>query len=191
MQQQALNYLNAPPDILAKASRIRLLLLDVDGVLSDGRIFFDSQGIESKAFNTKDGHGLKSLKQSGVEVGIITGRKSPLTERRATELGIHLLIQGREDKAVALNELLEQFPCALEDIAFMGDDYPDLTVMTKVGLALSVADGHFAVKALSHWISPRKGGEGAVRDACDLIMTAQGTFDDALAQYTANNPPHN
>lgn len=184
MQEQAITYLQASPEILAKAARIRLLLLDVDGVLSDGRIFFNSQGIESKAFNTKDGHGLKVLRQNGVEVGIITGRKSPLTEKRASELGIHLLIQGREDKAVALDELLEKFPCQLDEIAFMGDDYPDLTVMTKVGLALSVADGHFAVKALADWVSPRNGGEGAVRDACDLIMTAQNTFVSALTFYT-------
>lgn len=184
MQPIAHAYLNASQTILTKASQIRLLLLDVDGVMSDGRIFFDAHGVESKAFNTKDGQGIKSLRKSGIEVGIITGRKSPLTEKRASELGIHLLIQGREDKFTALNELLDTFPCPLEHIAFMGDDYPDLSVMTKVGLALSVADGHFAVKNLAHWVSPRKGGEGAVRDACDLIMLSQNTFEAAIKEHT-------
>lgn len=170
-------------DVKARASKIRLLLLDVDGVLTDGKLYFSNEGSESKAFNTLDGHGIKMLRNSGVEVGIITGRTSKLLEKRASDLGIQLLIQGREDKFTALKELLDHFPCQLDEIAFMGDDWPDLTVMCKVGLALSVAGAHMAVAERAHWLSSREGGKGAVREACDMIMIAQNTYDEALSAY--------
>lgn len=170
-------------EIHTKAAKIRLLLLDVDGVMTDGKLYFNNQGQEMKAFNTLDGHGIKMLRRSGVEVGIITGRTSDLVAKRASDLGIPLLIQGREDKYSALQELLQEFPCELESIAFMGDDYPDLTVMCRIGLALTVPNGHPAVKERAHWQSSAAGGEGAVREACDLIMQAQGTFLAALATY--------
>ncbi|WP_096085252.1 KdsC family phosphatase [Agaribacterium haliotis] len=173
------------PELLEKARKIKLLVLDVDGVLSDGKIYFDNNGLETKSFNTLDGQGLKQLKKSGVELAIITGRKSAIVERRAKELGIELLIQGREDKFVALQEILAKYPCELENIAHMGDDWPDLCVMSKVGLALGVANGHWQVKELADWISERKGGEGAVRDACDMLMLAQGTYQQALAPYVS------
>ncbi len=169
--------------ILAKAKKIKLLLLDVDGVLSDGKIYFDNNGIESKSFHTLDGQGIKILMRSGVQVGIITGRKSQIVKTRAEDLGITLLTQGREDKLTAMQELLAQFPCELNEIAFMGDDYPDLTVMTKVGLALTVANALPVMQQHADWQSNRAGGEGAVREACDLIMQAQGTFKSALQQY--------
>lgn len=172
-----------PADITTKAQNIRLLLLDVDGVLTDGKLYFNEQGQEMKAFNTLDGHGIKILRKSGVEVGIITGRESALVARRAKDLGIHLIRQGREDKFDALQEILTEHPCELEHIAYMGDDYPDLLVMTKVGLALTVNNAVEAVAERAHWQSERKGGDGAVRDACDLIMRAQNTFDKALNQY--------
>jgi len=167
-----------------KAQAIKLLVLDVDGVLTDGKLYFNNDGVEQKAFNTLDGHGIKMLRQSGVEVGIITARTSQLVEKRAKDLGIPLLIQGREDKYIALQEMLKQFNCELNEIAFMGDDWPDLTVMTQVGLALSVASAHWQVIELAHWVSERRGGEGAVRDACDLIMLAQNTYEQALKPYT-------
>ena len=171
-------------EIHAKAEQIKLLLLDVDGVLTDGKLYFSSEGYEMKAFHTLDGQGLKQLMRSGVQVGIITGRKSELVAKRAQDLGITRVIQGREDKFVAMQELLANDPCELNQIAFMGDDYPDLTVMTKVGLALTVQNAHPAVTELSHWQSSRMGGEGAVREACDLIMTAQDTYQQALEIYT-------
>ncbi len=171
------------PEIRARAEKIRLLLLDVDGVLTDGRLYFDNQGVEQKAFNTLDGHGIKMLRKAGIEVGIITGRRSELVQKRAADLGITLLIQGREDKFTAMQELLEDFPCELEHIAFMGDDWPDLTVMTRVGLALSVANAHWQVKALAHWTTERQGGEGAVRDACDLLLLSQDRYQQVLADY--------
>ena len=165
------------------AKNISLLVLDVDGVLSDGRIFFDSQGNEHKAFNTLDGHGIKMLQKSGVKVGIITGRKSLIVSKRAADLGISLLLQGREDKFVALQEILVSEQIPLENIAFMGDDLPDLLVMTKVGLALTVPNAHEEVKARSHWQSQKQAGMGAVRDACDMLMKLQGTYKQAVAHY--------
>lgn len=176
-------------DLPQRITPIRLLLLDVDGVLSDGRLFFNNQGDEFKSFNTLDGQGIKALQRSGVKVGIITGRTSDLVARRARDLGIGILVQGREDKWDALQEIQREHPYALEQIAFMGDDWPDLTVMTRVGLALCPANAHPEVRARSHWQSDARGGEGAVRAACDLIMQAQGTYAAALAPYLAGEAP--
>lgn len=171
------------PELKARAMRIRLLLLDVDGVLTDGRLYFSNQGDEFKTFNTLDGHGIKMLQKSGVKVGIITGRTSNLVAKRASDLGIEILVQGREDKWDALQEILQTYPLELDEIAFMGDDWPDLSVMTRVGLSLTVANAHFSVAERAHWQSQERGGEGAVRAACDLLMRAQGTYDAALAPY--------
>jgi 3-deoxy-D-manno-octulosonate 8-phosphate phosphatase (KDO 8-P phosphatase) len=170
-------------DVINRAKNIRLLALDVDGVLTDGKLYFANNGEEMKAFNTLDGHGIKLLRKSGVEVAIITGRTSDLVARRANDLGITQLIQGREDKLTALGELLESNAIDLEAVAFMGDDYPDLTVMRRVGLALTVAGALPIMQENAHWQSHRRGGEGAVREACDLIMQAQGTYETALADY--------
>jgi 3-deoxy-D-manno-octulosonate 8-phosphate phosphatase (KDO 8-P phosphatase) len=170
----------------ARAQQVHLLLLDVDGVLTDGRLYFNNSGEEFKAFSTLDGHGIKLLQSAGVKVGIITGRQSQLVARRARELGVELLVQGREDKWQALEEILQANPVALENIAFMGDDWPDLTIMTRVGLALTVANAHLSVAERAHWQSAFKGGEGAVREACDMILKAQGHFDHLLASYLAD-----
>lgn len=186
MLQEPSSYNINHTDLLHKAKQITLLLLDVDGVLTDGKLYFDNDGKESKSFNTLDGHGIKMLQKSGVKVGIITGRTSKLVQKRAQDLGIQILVQGREDKFQALQEILEQEPVALENIAFMGDDYPDLTVMTRVGLSLSVANAHAEVAKRSHWQSEKCGGAGAVRDACDMIMLAQDTYRQALALYIDN-----
>lgn len=172
-------------ETLARARRIKLLLLDVDGVLTDCKLYFDNAGNELKAFNTLDGQGIKLLQKSGVQVGIITGRTSALVARRARDLGVKLLIQGREDKWQALGEMIETMDIELDEIAHMGDDWPDLTIMSRVGLALSVPNGHSAVTERAHWISHNRGGDGAVRDACDLIMQAQGTYATLLAPFIA------
>ncbi|HMY40023.1 MAG TPA: HAD family hydrolase [Marinagarivorans sp.] len=169
----------------ARARAIRLLVLDVDGVLTDGRLYFGSDGEALKTFNTLDGHGLKMLAASGVQVAIITGRNSPMVLRRAEGLGISRIKLGREDKFAALQELLNDEPCPLEAIACMGDDYPDLAIMSRVGLALAPPNACDEVRVRAHWISTRPGGEGAVREACDLIMRAQGTYFAALAPYLA------
>lgn len=181
---QSPNFL-AAPELTSRAQRIKLLLLDVDGVLTDGRLYFSNQGDEYKAFSTLDGQGIKILQKSGVKVGIITGRSSHLVAKRASDLGIHILVQGREDKWDALQEILQEHPFALENIAFMGDDWPDLTVMCRVGLALTPANGHSSVVERAHWQSQARGGDGAVREACDLLMRAQNTFDALLTPYLA------
>lgn len=169
--------------LVQKARQIRLLALDVDGVLTDGRLYMGANGEELKAFNTLDGHGIKLLQQSGVKVGIITGRTSPLVARRAAELGIELLLQDRLDKLTALNEMLQEAQLDLTQVAFMGDDVPDLAPMCRVGLALTVPNAHPVVRQRAHWQSTRKGGEGAVREACDWLMQAQETFDAMIARY--------
>lgn len=166
-----------------KAKRIRLLMLDVDGVLTDGRLFFAESGEALKVFNTLDGHGIKLLQRTGIEVGIITGRNSPMVAQRAKDLGVAILQQGREDKLNALNELLVDRHTEFDRIAFMGDDYPDLSVMTRVGLALAPSSAHPEVKRRAHWCSEARGGEGAVREACDWIMQAQQTYQQALQHY--------
>lgn len=167
-----------------KAIAIRLLVLDVDGILTDGRIYYGAQGEALKVFNTLDGHGLKMLMRHGVQVAIITGRKGDAITSRAKDLGIQLIKQGREDKFDALLELLQEHPFSLDSIACMGDDWPDLTVMTRVGLALTVPNAHPEVKTLSHWQSQSRGGEGAVREACDLLLKAQGNYQNALSAYS-------
>ncbi|WP_305075904.1 HAD family hydrolase [Microbulbifer sp. ALW1] len=169
-----------------KLSRVRHLILDVDGVLTDGRLYFDNHGNELKTFHTLDGHGIKMLQQSGVAVAIITGRRSSLVEKRAHDLGITRLIQGREDKFRAFQELFANEAFDLEQIAYVGDDYPDLQLMTRVGCPIAVPNAAQPVLDRALFVTQRSGGAGAVREVCDRIMQAQGTFDAALAPYLAN-----
>jgi 3-deoxy-D-manno-octulosonate 8-phosphate phosphatase (KDO 8-P phosphatase) len=170
-------------DILDKAKAIKLLVLDVDGVLSDGRLYFSNSGDEIKAFSTLDGQGIKMLQRSGVEVAIITGRSSELVKRRANNLGIEHLVQGREDKLTALDELIATVGVSYSEIAFLGDDLPDLAAIRKVKLGMTVANGHHFVVEHADWQTQARGGEGAVREACELIMRAQGSLQAALEAY--------
>lgn len=170
-------------ELADRARRIRLLVLDVDGVLTDGRLYYGANGEALKVFNTLDGHGIKLLQKSGIRVALITGRRGEAILQRARDLGIDLVQQGREDKFEALQELLTGTHYQLQEIACMGDDWPDLTVMRRVGLALTVPNAHPSVLEHAHWCSLQSGGEGAVREACDLLMRAQNTFADALAPY--------
>lgn len=183
MQDYQLSSTSENNSLTERASRIQLLVLDVDGVLTDGKLYFSNEGDELKAFSTLDGHGIKMLQESGVKVGIITGRRSEIVVRRASNLGINLLIQGREDKLTALQELIAGMNLPLENIAYMGDDYPDLAVIRRVGLGMTVANAHPEIIRHAHWQSEKCGGEGAVRAACDLIMQAQNTYEKALAKY--------
>lgn len=171
--------------VLARAQSVRLLILDVDGVLTDGRLFLGPEGQDLKAFHTLDGHGIKLLQRHGIDVAIVTGRTSAAVSRRARELGITRLVQGREDKWAALQELLATAPVAPEHMACMGDDLPDLTIMCRVALALTVPNAHPVVRQHAHWQSHAHGGEGAVREACDMILRAQGLYDQAIADYLA------
>jgi len=170
-------------DIINRAKNLKLLLLDVDGVLTDGKLFFDQQGNEYKAFNAQDGHGIKLLRQTGVEVAVISGRKSTSVALRLQSLGIEHVYQGFENKRIAFAELLEKLKITTEQIAYVGDDLLDLPIMRRVNLAVAVNDANPVVKQYAHWTTTRCGGQGAVREVCDLIMQAQGRFDDILDAY--------
>ncbi|PCJ25006.1 MAG: 3-deoxy-manno-octulosonate-8-phosphatase KdsC [SAR86 cluster bacterium] len=163
--------------IINAAQQIKLLLLDVDGILTDGRLYFSSTGEEIKAFHSLDGHGIKMLMSSGISVGIITGRKSELVEKRCADLGIDLLYQGREDKLNALNEICERTQIAPQHICYAGDDLPDLPVLKAVGLGFSVPGGHPSIKAAVHAVTETRGGEGAVREITDFLLHAQGKLE--------------
>ena len=170
-------------EIIEAAKKIKLLLLDVDGVLTDGRLYYGNTGEEMKAFNIQDGLGIKLLQQGNVQVGIITGRVSALLQRRADELGINPVIQGREDKLTALNELLETMDVAMDEIALMGDDLPDLAVIQRVGLGITPANGSGTLKQQAQWQTSNRGGDGAVREVAEMILTAQGSLDRVVALY--------
>lgn len=174
---------NYPSSVIKAAQKIKLLLLDVDGVLTDGRLYYGNNGEELKAFNIQDGLGIKLLQQAGIGVGIITGRSSSLVQRRADELGITPLVQGREDKLTALSELLEHSDYNLEEIAFIGDDLPDLAVIRRVGLGITPANGSQLVAGQALWQTTKNGGDGAVREVAELILSSQGKFESLLASY--------
>ena len=162
---------------------LRLVAFDVDGVLTDGGLYLSDSGEEFKRFNSLDGHGLKMLKASGVELAIITGRISKCVELRAMNLGITRLYQGVEDKLAVMQSLLAELKLAPEAAAFMGDDVVDLPVMRRVGLALSVPAAPQVVRDHAHYVSLREAGHGAVREVCEMILGAQGTLDAQLAPY--------
>lgn len=172
-----------PQDLIAKAARIRLVALDVDGIMSDGKLYFSANGDELKGFNILDGLGLKQLMAAGITVAVITGRRSPLTEKRMTDLGIPHLMQGREDKKVALQELVSTLDVSSEEIAYMGDDLPDLPALLFAGLGITVPNGYWLVRQHADYCTSVAGGSGAVREACDLILTAQNKLGGALAPY--------
>ncbi|MEZ5435629.1 MAG: HAD hydrolase family protein [Pseudomonadales bacterium] len=167
-----------------RAQAIRLLLLDVDGVLSDGGIVYDSDGRESKRFHIHDGLGIKLLQQHNIQVGIITGRVSPMVERRARELGIELLIQGREDKAAAMHEAIQQLPVTPDAVAYMGDDLPDLAAILQAGLGIAPANAVSIVRQHANLVTAATGGHGAVREAAEFILAAQGQLDAIHARYS-------
>jgi 3-deoxy-D-manno-octulosonate 8-phosphate phosphatase (KDO 8-P phosphatase) len=162
---------------------IKLLLLDVDGVLTDGRITYSSEQQELKSFHIHDGLGIKLLQQNGIEVGIITGRISTMVERRARELGIDLLIQGREDKATAMMALLASLNMARTDVAYMGDDLPDLAAIQQAGLGIAPANAVAIVRQHAKIVTCASGGCGAVREAAEFILMAKGLLDSTLQKY--------
>ena len=174
---------NYPSTVIKAAQKIKLILLDVDGVLTDGRLYYGNNGEELKAFDIQDGLGIKLLQKAGIDVGIITGRSSKLLTRRTEELGIELVVQGREDKLNALNEILEGRAIDLEEIAFVGDDLPDLAVIRRVGLGITPANGNHIVASQALWQTKKGGGQGAVREVAELILNAQGKLEALLAPY--------
>ncbi|KAF7775556.1 3-deoxy-D-manno-octulosonate 8-phosphate phosphatase (KDO 8-P phosphatase) [Pseudoalteromonas citrea] len=162
------------PLVDSKAAAVKLLICDIDGVFSDGRIYLGNNGEELKAFNTKDGFGIKALINSGVQVAVITGRHSQIVQQRMTSLTVPYIYQGQENKLIAYDELKRKLSLSDEQIAYIGDDGPDLPVMEKVGFAVAVNDAHPLIKRISHYTTQLPGGFGAVRELTDLIMLAQG-----------------
>jgi 3-deoxy-D-manno-octulosonate 8-phosphate phosphatase (KDO 8-P phosphatase) len=176
-----------PENVLERARNIRLVILDVDGVLTDGGLFFDNHGQEYKAFNSKDGHGIRMLLESDVEIALITGRTSELVLHRADNLKIphNRIWQGYRDKRPAFADLLEKTGLNAANIAYVGDDVVDLPVMSQVGLAIAVADAHFFVRQHAHWVTENAGGRGAVREAGEMLLHAQGKLQAKLESYLA------
>jgi 3-deoxy-D-manno-octulosonate 8-phosphate phosphatase (KDO 8-P phosphatase) len=164
-----------------RASRVKLMIFDVDGVLTDGGLMFTAEGDTMKSFNSMDGHGLKLLRQAGVDTAIITGRKSGIVAVRAQELKVTHLYQGVEDKRTAFADLLKVTGIAADECGYMGDDWPDLAVMLKCVFAAAPANAHPDVIARAHWVAEARGGHGAVREACDTLLRAQHRYEALLA----------
>ncbi len=170
-------------DILEKASHIKLMIFDVDGVLTDGSLYIDAAGQELKVFHSRDGHGMKMLQNSGVNIAVITARTSEAVAHRMASLNIKHVYQGQQDKLAAFKALLEKLALDTQQVAYAGDDVIDLPVMRRAGLAIAVQDAHYLVKKHAHWQTPSAGGRGAARDVCELIMEAQGTLEAQLGRY--------
>ena len=168
-----------------RARRVKLMIFDVDGVLTDGGLLFTAEGDTMKGFHSMDGHGMKLLRQAGIDTAIITGRKSGIVAVRAKELKIKHLYQGIENKPVAFAELLKETGLTPEECGYMGDDWVDLGVMLKVGFAAAPANSHPEVIARAHWVSEARGGHGAVREVCDTLLRAQNKYDALLAAACA------
>jgi len=169
--------------ILKKAAQIKLVIFDVDGVLTDSSLFLGDDGLEYKAFNSKDGLGMKMLQKSGVPIGIITARQSNLVKLRMESLGIEHLYQGQEEKLPAFERLLNKLSLDASEVAYVGDDLVDLPIMTRCGLAITVADAHERVIEQAHWVTEKGGGRGAAREVCELIMAGQGTLEPTIEKF--------
>lgn len=172
-----------PKELLDKARNIKLLVLDVDGVLSDGKLYFSAKGDEIKAFSTLDGQGIKLLQHNGIKVALITGRKSDIVTQRAQELGIEILVQGCEQKLEALERILTGLELNLQEVAYIGDDLPDLACIRRVGFGVTVPNANPVILRHALCCTERHGGQGAVREICDLILQAQNKFDAAIAPF--------
>ena len=170
-------------DILHKAAQIRLVVFDVDGVLTDGRLYLGNDGNEFKVFHSRDGHGMKLLQEDGVAIAVISGRHSIAVERRMKDLGIHHVYLGVRDKLAVFDELLRSKGLSAEQVAYVGDDIIDLPVMRRVGLAIAVQDADSFVKQHTHWQTSSPGGYGAVREVCELFLEARGRLDKVRARY--------
>lgn len=174
-------------EILEKAKKVKVLLTDVDGVLTDGRIIYDSEGRELKFFHVRDGHGIKLLNSNGVEVGIITGRNSSIVDKRAKELGINYVIQNAHDKGKIIDDFLRNRHLRAEEICYVGDDIVDLPVFMKVGLRITVPDAPIEVQKYADYITLNYAGKGAIREVCEIILRAKGLWNKILEGYLLNN----
>jgi len=163
-------------DVMAKAAKVKLALFDVDGVLTDGKLHYSADGEQIKVFHALDGHGLKMLKSAGINVGVISARKSPALQTRLDDLGVQHCYLGVSDKRAVFDQLLAELNLDGEDCCFVGDDVIDLPVMTQCGLKFSVENGHFIVRDMADWVSPLTGGQGAVRSICDVLLYSQNSY---------------
>ena len=171
------------PDALARARRVRLVIFDVDGVLTDGKLWYTPQGDELKAFHAFDGHGVKLLLMAGLETGIISGRDSPAVAKRAKELGIEHVMQGVEDKHAAFDRMLRRAKVKRAATAYMGDDLVDLPVLTRCGFACAPHEAPEDVRRRAHYIASASAGHGAAREVCEFILEAQGKLGPVLRRY--------
>jgi len=172
-----------PSNLIEKAAKIKLLILDVDGVLSDNKLTYGDDGQEYKSFYTRDGHGMVMLQKSGIDIAIITGRKSPLTEKRMTDLKVKHLFQGVPDKLPVFLSLVDSLNLQLDEIAYMGDDILDLPILTRIGLAACPADADREVKPRVDHISEFNGGQGCVRELCEMILKSQNLWQQHMDFY--------
>jgi len=172
--------LTHPPELLLRAQGVRWAIFDVDGVLTDGRIYLSERGEEFKAFSTLDGHGLKLLAKAGIVPVVVTGRDSPAVRRRVADLGIAHAVYGASDKLAAVASLMAQLGLGWDTLAAMGDDWPDLPLLTRAAFACAPANAHLEVKAVAHHVTQAQGGFGAARECCDLLMMAAGRYAEAL-----------
>jgi 3-deoxy-D-manno-octulosonate 8-phosphate phosphatase (KDO 8-P phosphatase) len=171
------------PEAVDRAKKVRLFLLDVDGVLTDGGIIYDEGGRETKRFHVRDGHGIVMMLRSGIEVGIITGRTSGVVPIRAKELGIPLVRQGALDKVAAFRQILAEKRLLAEETAYVGDDIVDVPLLREVGFAAAVADAEEYVKSVAHFVSSRPGGQGAVREIIEFVLRASGAWETVSSKY--------
>ncbi len=171
---EALILAKIAPAVIERARHVRLMAFDVDGILTDGRLWYGEHGELVKCFNALDGHGLRLMSDSGITVALITGREGPIVDRRAADLGISLVRQGVRDKASAISALAQEHHCTLAEVGYMGDDIIDLAALQRVGFAASVPTAPAYIAQVTHWVSTQPGGSGAVRECCDLILAAQG-----------------
>jgi 3-deoxy-D-manno-octulosonate 8-phosphate phosphatase (KDO 8-P phosphatase) len=178
-----LNLQKYPEDVWTRASRIRLLILDIDGVLTDGRLYFDAKGETLKVFHVRDGHGIKMAQRGGIEVAMVSGRRSDAAFHRARELGISRFYEGVRDKVAILEELLAALNLTPTKVAAVGDELVDLPLFHRVGLGVAVADAVPEVVAAAHWVTSLPGGKGAVREVCDLLLKAQDKWTDLLRPW--------
>jgi 3-deoxy-D-manno-octulosonate 8-phosphate phosphatase (KDO 8-P phosphatase) len=170
-------------EILEKVMPVKLLILDVDGVLTDGSIIYNDEGLESKHFNVRDGHGLKLLSRGGVDCALITARKSEVLSHRARDLGIELVYQGARDKLKAYEDILKKMNLAPQETAYVGDDVVDLPVLTRAGFSVAVCDAVKEVKERVDYVTERPGGRGAVREVVEIILKAKGMWDELMKRY--------
>ena len=170
-------------DVIEKAKKIRIVIFDLDGVLTDGTLYLTDSGEEIKAFNSRDGHGMKMLKASGVELAIITARESRSVKLRADNLNITLLYQGEKNKLKVFESLLTKLNLDMSSCAYVGDDLIDLPVMTRCGLSICVPSAPILVKKHAHYVTNSEGGQGAVREVCEMVMLSQGTLDAQSDKY--------